>query len=735
MNLRRGVFLLFLVSGFCGLLYQVIWVRLAMMHFGVITPVLSVVVSVFMLGLAVGSWAAGRWVGPLTKKLKRSAIGLYAATEFLIGVGAFAVPRLFKLGETLLLPGGGMDSVAYLSSSALIITLTLLPWCFLMGATYPLMAAFLKERTKNDPASFSHLYLANVIGAVLGTILTAGVFVELWGFRQTLTLAGFCNFLIAAGALALGKTYSSPQPCPEKGEGADVSLSHLGRGSKGGGFLPLILFTTGLGSMALEVVWTRAFTPILNTTIYAFALILAVYLTATAFGSWLYRRHLAAGRSFSTAGLLAALAASAFLPILFNDPRIPLGRLQLLRFGVEAGIFPLCACLGYLTPKLIDAYSLGDPDKVGRAYAINVLGCIIGPVFASYAMLPAFGVKLSMVVLAVPFIGFMLLFVRELKSWKMPALAAIGSLFLCALVVNISYEEKYPGGVVRRDATATVISAGEGFDKNLFVNGQGITMLTTITKEMAHLPLAALHHPPAAALDICFGMGTTYRALLTWGIPVTAAELVPSVRDAFPYYFADAAALMENTFGKIVIDDGRRFLKRTNQVFDVVTIDPPPPVEAAASSLLYSVEFYDALKKHLAPGGILQQWFPGEDSPECRAVARSLAESFPHIRVFKSITGEGYHFLCSLDPIELPSAAKLASRLPKPARADLVEWCRLERRPPREARYRDAAAVFQRILSQEVSIAALIEPANGPKITDDRPYNEYYLLRRHRLIR
>src|SRR5690348_3361424 len=120
MSMRKKLFALFFISGFCGLLYQVVWVRLAFAHFGVITPVLSVIVSVFMLGLSIGSWSAGKWVSPLTARLRVSAATLYGVAEFLIGLSAWGVPWLFRQGETLLLPGGEMNSVYYLVFSALI---------------------------------------------------------------------------------------------------------------------------------------------------------------------------------------------------------------------------------------------------------------------------------------------------------------------------------------------------------------------------------------------------------------------------------------------------------------------------------------------------------------------------------------------------------------------------------------------------------------------------------------
>src|SRR5215468_9170900 len=102
-HLKPGLFLLFFVSGFCGLLYQVIWVRLAFASFGIITPVLSIVISVFMLGLALGSWAGGKSISNLTKGTGLPPIHLYALAEFVIGLGAFAVPFLFQFGEKLLL--------------------------------------------------------------------------------------------------------------------------------------------------------------------------------------------------------------------------------------------------------------------------------------------------------------------------------------------------------------------------------------------------------------------------------------------------------------------------------------------------------------------------------------------------------------------------------------------------------------------------------------------------------
>jgi spermidine synthase len=123
----------------------------------------------------------------------------------------------------------------------------------------------------------------------------------------------------------------------------------------------------------------------------------------------------------------------------------------------------------------------------------------------------------------------------------------------------------------------------------------------------------------------------------------------------------------------VVIDDGRRFLLRTSRSYDVIAIDPPPPVEAAGSSLLYSREFYGVIKTHLKPDGILAQWFPGAGGT-LSAVARSLTDSFPHVAVYRSVEDWGVHLLASEMPISDISPAEFTGRLPAAAQRDLIEW-------------------------------------------------------------
>lgn len=706
---------------------------MAFASFGIITPVLSVVLSVFMLGLALGSWLGGRYISALAQKTRLSAAAFYATAELLIGLGAFAVPELFAFNEHILLPTGQMDSFRYLLFSALALAISIFPWCVCMGMTFPFMMSYIRESEPHNRESFSFLYLANVLGAMSGTFCTAVVFVESLGFHHTLWVAATANFTIAfiSACLAWEQKEKKKSNSSEMGENG-LPCSEANSPMK---LVKLILFSTGFIAMAMEVVWTRSFAIVLKTQVYSFALIVFTYLGATFLGSLVYRHDLARGRVRSKAELFSALAIAVFLPVLVSDPRLvkelfysgdmdPLSAVILL-----ASICPFCALLGYLTPSLVDEYAAGQPRRAGQAYAINVLGCILGPLVGCYVLLPWLNERNALILLGLPFIVFWLGLCRA-QSW----LQRLGYGFVISAVLGwaIYFSTDFEGMtikqagsvVVRRDHVASVISFGSHIgDKMLLVNGIGMTQLTPITKFIAHLPLAFHQGQPKSILVICFGMGTTYRSALSWNIDTTVVELVPSVTKAFGFYHADAEKCLNDPHGHIIIDDGRRYLSRCGRKFDVIVVDPPPPLEAAGSSLLLSSDFYRLAKQHLNKNGIVQMWYPGRRNIDGQAVIRSMNECFPHVRCFCSMEGWGVHLLGSMEPIENLSTAELAARMPTTAQKDLMEWSPSQ----------DVAAYLGMVILNEYSVPAILNPNLDVQVTDDRPFNEYFLLRRLKL--
>lgn len=726
---RSLLFILFFLSGFSGLVYQVVWVRMAFASFGIIIQVLSVVVSVFMLGLSLGAWAGGQSIQFLVRKTRRSALWFYAGTELIIGIGAFAVPALFGFGRQILLSAGEAGSTRYLFFSALALTLSILPWCIFMGATFPFMMAFVREQDHTNTESFSFLYLANVLGAMAGTFLSAVVLVELIGLHHTLWVAAGANFSVAITAALLA--LSGGGELMPTGEQTEISTAvrRTYRDQNPDRLILSLLFLTGFTALGMEVMWARAFTPALNTQVYSFALIVFAYLGATFVGSSIYRHDLRRNSVRSAAILVSIASVAAFLPIVLNDLRLLIlsGDTMAMwsRAVVLLSICPFCAALGYLTPSLIDSYALGDPKQAGRAYSINVLGCILGPLFASYVLLPRLGERIGLVVLGAPYLLFLLLATKSRRTWYLWAKAAISAVLLVwGLLYSVDFarfiSRNFENTEVRRDYAASVVSSGSGLEKQLFVNGVGMTSLVPETKFMAHLPLGLHNGGANSVLIICFGMGTSYRSALSWDIQTTAVELIPSVREAFGFYHADAPQVLRNPKGRIIIDDGRRYLSRTRERFDVIVIDPPPPVEAAGSSLLYSEEFYAVAKAHLKPHGILAAWVPGGAPDSAQAILRSLVNSFSSVRCFLSVGNLGLHMLASDEPIPNLSAEQVAARMPTAAAIDLLEWTTSQ----------DLASYLNQVLSKEVQIELWLNSDPHIRITDDRPYNEYFWLRR-----
>lgn len=707
-------FVFFLLSGFCSILYELIWLRLTMAQYGVTTALVSITLSMFMFGMGAGSWGTGVFVR--RKGLTgRVPLRLYALTEFLIGCSSLLVPGELVLGHRLLGTVAGnttMSSASYYLASGSLVALTLLPWCFCMGATYPLaMAAIEGDVRAESRRSFSYLYVSNVVGALVGAIVPLFL-IETRGFHGTLRVGSMLNAVIAVSALGLSLKRQENRARVETWSQRTSTTAR-----EAGPTALVLLFLTGLATMGMEVIWIRLFTPYAGPLVYSFAMILAAYLAATFAGSVLYR---STAKDDDPNNPLAwvVLVPVGLLSLLTSDPRITLGLLP----RVLGGIGPFAMLIGFLTPMLVDRWSGGDPDRAGRAYAVNVLGCILGPLLSGFILLPLFGEHFSMLLYVLPWVAIGLFPFGSQKLSPAARACALGLIAsgLALFLLTKDYESAFPQRRVLRDSTATVIATGVGMQKRLFTNGYGMTVLTPITKMMAHLTFASLERPPRSALIICFGMGTTYRSAMSWEIPVTAVELVPSVPKLFSYYHSDGDQILNSPLSRLVIDDGRRFLERSAQKFDAIIIDPPPPVNAAASSLLYSEDFYALAKGRLAPGGILQQWLPAGDDADKAAVAKALKQSFAHVKVYGSIDGWGWHFLASMQPIPVRSAAELVARMPPAAVRDMMEW------GPAATPVEEV----QDVLSKEISPDSLIALApNTPALTDDRPINEYFLLR------
>lgn len=728
-------FFFFVVSGFCSLVYQVTWLRVAMAAFGVTTPSISIVLSVFMAGISIGSWGGGCLVSRFHKGGIRTFMLLYGCAEIAIAFSGFIVAPLLRVGhEVLLKTGSAWGSGQYYVVSSVVVSLVLLPSCICMGATFPLaMAAVRCSHNEQSETSFSYLYVSNVLGAMAGCLLSAFVLIELLGIRGTMHVAAVFNLIIGASALIISYAKSSIAGLPHH-----VPLMKSPQRTKRQTELYMMILLTGVSSMAMEVVWTRQFVPFMGPVVYTFAAILSVYLGANLFGSLLYRKYFrrnffSSGR-FSWEVVSVAAGVVSLLPLVTTDYRLPMPS-NILGNSIRLllGIGPFCALLGILTPGMLDRASDGDPRRAGFAYSLNTFGCIIGPLLAGFILLPMFGERWGLLLLSMPLTIAGVISLRSDSETAMHfsqrcVFRAVLALVLMSFIFveTKGYEQMYPDGEVRRDYTATVLATGSGMNRQLLVNGYGMTFLTPITKAMVHLPVASLGIQPRNGLVLCLGMGTSYRSMLSWGITSTVVELVPSIPELLPSFHKDGAQMLRAINGHIVVDDARRYLERSSEQFDVIIVDPPPPIEAAASSLLYSVEFYDSVIRRLSEDGIFQQWIPlgmqsGMEPVVAAAMVKTLLKVFPYARMFYSYDSFGVHILASKKPIHYENSDQLAAKFKGKAREDFLEW----------GPCHTLQAQLDQLLIQEVSPRQLIDQVPfAPLITDDHPLNEYFLLRR-----
>src|SRR5271169_1360553 len=369
----RWYFYFFFFSGFCSILYELIWLRLAMAQFGVTTAMVSIVLSTFMAGLGAGSLIAGHLVRKYASRLTSRPLQLYAIAELLIGCSAVIVPLELRAGRFVLEHLGSslslsLSSSGYYVAAGFWLACSLIPWCACMGATIPLgMFAIRSGKQLEARRSFSFLYLANVLGAVAGSLIPL-LLIEEFGFTATLQCGMMLNLAICGAALRLSaKQNQAARANDASNDGSESSREDeaISPGMSATNWRQLfangplwLLFTTGLTSMGLEVVWIRLYTIYVGTLVYSFATILGVYLAATFLGSTIYRawsrRH-----SAETPLMWLFVWLAALVPLLTADPRVGISPWLRVPLGVAA----FSGLLGFLTPKLVDRFSEGDPDR------------------------------------------------------------------------------------------------------------------------------------------------------------------------------------------------------------------------------------------------------------------------------------------------------------------------------------------------------------------------------------
>lgn len=717
-NSFQATCLLFFLSGAAGLIYEIVWSRQLVLIFGSTTNSVVATISAFLGGLALGSLVLGRLADHLSSK---QLIILYSLLEAGIGLTASLTLILLPLIQrlyALVSDGSSVTFLLLLSKFFLSVLIMLLP-TILMGGTLPLLVRFLQSQRLSVSHSLSWLYAVNTFGAVTGVLLAAFVLIELLGLTNTLMVAVLVNLIIAflAGFLPVSPTRAPIATAYRM----PVLSGHTTR-------IIFSYFLSGLVAIAYEVIWTRILTPTVGTFIYAFAIILALYLLGLALGSLFYphfsRFTLNKDLIFAVCQLGIGFFALGSVYLTSNLVSLS-GKLMVLLVILPATIF-----MGLAFPAAVAA--IGQ-DKysgqiVGLTYFANTLGSVIGGFLASFFFIPFVGSSQSLLVLSL--VNFLLAIIFTPRLLKLaPAILIVLGLWLFVFKRFSLYpnevqwrinwaKEKGIDYVFAEDEVASVFGYHDRKmnDYNLFIDGVPTTGKVGETKLMAHIPIL-LHPNPENILIIAFGMGTTYRSSLLHDLTTDVVELVPSIPPLMPLFHQDANQFLDHPQGRIIINDGRNYVFLTKKTYDIVTIDPPPPFNAAGTTVLYSQEFYQDIVQKLKPNGIVSQWlWFGSREDDIKMAAKSFLNVFPYVVVFQSPRASGGFFLeGSLSPINL--TAFKSKTIHSQVIADLKE--NYPEFTP--GQFSDLIIGNHSSLSQWVG--------NLPPITDDQPRTEYFLLR------
>lgn len=273
----------------------------------------------------------------------------------------------------------------------------------------------------------------------------------------------------------------------------------------------------------------------------------------------------------------------------------------------------------------------------------------------------------------------------------------------------------------KESISATTTAFGSRYrplSKYLWINGTGMTFLCTETKLMAHLPIL-LNENPKDVLVLCFGMGTTLRsARVHKDLQLDVVELVPETYDCYKYFHKNGPEVLADPRVHPYVDDGRNFLLMHDKKYDVITMDPPPPIWSAGTVNLYAEEFFNLCRDHLKPGGLMCLWMAPHSFIESRMIMKTFLTVFPRTTVWRGVKYPGFYLIGSVDGLKVNPERFREAYQDKDFLADLTEWDNL---------VPTADSMLSLYLLSPAELGVFVKGI--PVITDNHPYTEFPLWR------
>ncbi|MDR3389014.1 MAG: fused MFS/spermidine synthase [Rudaea sp.] len=689
-----GAVVVFALSGCSGLVYQAIWSHYLGLYLGHAAYAQCLVLAIFMGGLALGSWLVSRRSLEWSDLLVR-----YAIVEAAIGVFGLLFHTLFVAGTNLAydrilpaMPSDGAVAMVKWASGALLI----LPQSILLGMTFPLMANGVIRRIGETPGSIiSRLYFGNSIGAAAGAMVATFVLLPTIGLPGAMEFAGVLNLFVALLACILAyrrvvlaaKTdwlpdNSSTEPLPHPQPAAiSVSLTRL---------LLLAAFVTGTTSFVYEIVWVRMLSLVCGTTLHAFELMLTAFIGGLALGSWVLRRRIDRFRNLMRAAAyiqmamgLAALATMmlygrSFEWIAFFMHSLARNASGYVLFNVITALIALVIMLpaAFFAGMTLPMFSLAltrngaQETAIGRIYAANTLGAIVGVVIAVQWLMPMLGLKLSMTAAAIGDIALGLVLLRRAVERRHPrtylAALVVSGLLAIVFIHYSPFDQRelasavYRTGAARIPDDAKILFYRDGSTASItLADKQGIRSIATNGKSdsaiqmaesgiptgdenttvlLAALPLAIQPEARSAAV-IGIGTGLTTNTLL--GAPglerVDTIEIEPAMVTAAHGFGRFSQRVFDDPRSRIHLEDAKVYFSAHNARYDIIISEPSNPWVSGVASL-FTEEFYAHAARHLAPHGLLVQWVQlyEIDDALVATIANALSRQFQDYRLYLS---------------------------------------------------------------------------------------------------
>lgn len=721
LDIKYVIPILFFMSGTAGLIYEIIWSEMLINLLGSSAIAVTVILTAFMGGLAIGSWTIGQYADQWSDK--KIAIN-YFFVEIIIGIYALLLPFLIKYIESFyILIFSYLNPGILLSVSIKFILgfLILIIPTFLMGTTLPLITRYLSRNWGNYIKNISLLYGLNTLGAITGTLLAGFFLLENYGIHGASIFSASINFLVAISFFVFWKIL----PPPER-TNIIKSKNTTQKNVKANDFV-LILLTSytlsGMAAMFYQISWTRALTLILGTSTYAFTIILATFLFGISIGSLFYRFiSNKLSKTFIYIIIQSIIIASVLISSLYFD-EVPLYYLYLreiffdtwadlnyIRFFLAFIIIIIPTLgMGILFPVVCDLIFNENKKMshiVGRTYALNSIGAMIGAICAGLFVIPVLGLQYTIYVgvflnilatvivllqsknftkstkILYPLIllfGY-LIFVINTEKWS-PKIMSSGVSTYADNYFKVSnkYKELSKDYLDLKENLSDIdvwkttmlnyelLYYQDGLSDSVAVmkNSKGtISLLVNgkvdasakgdkdiITQIMiGQLPLL-LHNDPKNIFLVGYASGITAGSILTHPIlNLDTAEISPSIVEASKFFNEYNNNPLSDSRLKLKISDAKHSLMISNKKYDVIVSQPSNPWIKGQSSL-FSYEWYKIVEEHLNNDGLFMQWLPAYHISEynLKIIINTLSHVFPNLTLWSSTSPGDLILLASKD--------------------------------------------------------------------------------------